>query len=193
MIHNILFALFAVLIITLLSSVGIFTLLIKNKSFDNLIHYLVPFSIGTLLAVTFFELLPDAVEFAGGSFKSDIGILIISSMAISFILEYFIHWHHHVNTKNKSEEEIKPYVYNILYGDGVHNFIDGIALVIAFNSSLTLGLSLFLGIAIHELAQEIGDFTILVKGGMSPIKALFYNFISGLTAFLGAFVGIYYS
>ena len=41
----------------------------------------------------------------------------------------------------------------------------------------------------HEIPHEIGDFSILVYGGFSKKKALLYNFISALTAILGAVTG----
>ena len=41
----------------------------------------------------------------------------------------------------------------------------------------------------HEVPQEIGDFAVLVYGGFSKKKALAFNFLSALTAILGALVG----
>jgi zinc and cadmium transporter len=41
----------------------------------------------------------------------------------------------------------------------------------------------------HEIPQEIGDFGVLVYGGLSKNKALFYNFLSALTAVLGTVIG----
>jgi zinc and cadmium transporter len=38
----------------------------------------------------------------------------------------------------------------------------------------------------HEIPQEIADYGILVRGGLSPRRALWMNFLSGLTALAGA-------
>ncbi|HCD38090.1 MAG TPA: hypothetical protein DEQ77_05135 [Candidatus Omnitrophica bacterium] len=46
---------------------------------------------------------------------------------------------------------------------------------------------------IHEIPQELGDFGVLVYGGFSKAKALFYNFLSALTAFGGALLGYFIS
>jgi len=43
-------------------------------------------------------------------------------------------------------------------------------------------------VVLHEIPQEIGDFGILVHGGLSVKKALLFNFLSGLTSILGALV-----
>lgn len=139
-------------------------------------------------------MLPEVVEFAGGTFRSDIGLFIILSIGLAFFLEKYIPWHHHVRSKEKtiSDEgmKVKPYVYYILYGDAIYNFVDGIALVVSFNINFKIGLIVFFGVVIHELAQEFGDFAILVHGGLHPQRVLIFNLISGLTAVVGAFVGI---
>ena len=53
---------------------------------------------------------------------------------------------------------------------------------IPWSSSSSATLAVFF----HEVPQEIGDFGILLKSGMSKKKALAYNFLTALTAFLGA-------
>ena len=49
-----------------------------------------------------------------------------------------------------------------------------------------LGIITTLAVAVHEVPQELADFGILVAGGMTPRDALLLNFLSGLTAVLGA-------
>jgi zinc and cadmium transporter len=39
----------------------------------------------------------------------------------------------------------------------------------------------------------MGDFAILVYGGFSKFKALFYNFLSAVTAIIGALLGYYFT
>jgi zinc and cadmium transporter len=46
-----------------------------------------------------------------------------------------------------------------------------------------------IAVASHEILQELGDFGVLVHGGFSKTKALFWNFTSALTAILGVFAG----
>jgi len=41
----------------------------------------------------------------------------------------------------------------------------------------------------HEIPQEIGDFGVLLYGGLNKNKALFYNFLSAVTAILGTIIG----
>ena len=73
-----------------------------------------------------------------------------------------------------------------LVGDAIHNFIDGLILAASYVTSIELGFTTTIAIAAHEIPQEIGDFGVLLYAGLSKYKALFYNFLSALSAVLGA-------
>ena len=77
-----------------------------------------------------------------------------------------------------------------LFSDGVHNFVDGLALGAAWSVSLSLGLGTALAILFHEIPQEISDFSILVRAGFPRRWALVVNFLSGLPAIIGLVIAI---
>jgi len=56
----------------------------------------------------------------------------------------------------------------------------------SFLTGMDLGIVAVLLVITHEVPQEIGDFSVLVYGGLGRVKALFYNFISQTTAIFGA-------
>lgn len=87
-------------------------------------------------------------------------------------------------------KSIKPLAWLILLGDSVHNFADGLALGAAISQSLSLGISTTIALVFHEVPHELGDFFILLDTGMSWYAALFFNFLSALTAVVGFFVGV---
>lgn len=78
-----------------------------------------------------------------------------------------------------------------LVGDDIHNWIDGMIIAASFLASIDSGVITTIAVIAHEVPQEIGDFGILVYGGFSRIKALLYNFISAVTAILGAIFTYY--
>jgi zinc and cadmium transporter len=80
-----------------------------------------------------------------------------------------------------------------LIGDGVHNLIDGMVITAAYLASIPLGVVTTIAIIFHEIPQEIGDFAILVYGGFGKKKALFYNFLSALAAFVGVALAYLFS
>jgi zinc and cadmium transporter len=46
-------------------------------------------------------------------------------------------------------------------------------------------------VAFHEIPQEIGDFGVLVHGGIARKKALIFNFITAITAVVGGVLGYF--
>ena len=170
----------------LVAFAGAFTLFMTKKDLEKILLLLVSFSIGGLLGGALFHLIPEALETVSIPTTFLIGFLGILTF---YIIEKFLHWHH-CHKNEKCDEH--PYTRLILYGDGLHNFIDGLIIASAFIISIPFGILTSLLIISHELPQEIGDFGILVYGGLSKTKALFYNFIAQLTAIIGGLVGYFY-
>ncbi len=179
----IIYSLASVAVVSLLSFIGVFTFAIKQEKLSSIILFLVSFSTGALLGGSFIHLLPEAAASTGFSIYSSISI--ISGMLVFFILEKFIHWRHcHIPT---SKSHPHPLAFMNLIGDGLHNFIDGMIIAGSYMADTRLGITTTIAVILHEIPQEIGDFGVLIHAGLNRIKALFFNFLSAATAFLGAF------
>lgn len=74
--------------------------------------------------------------------------------------------------------------------DALHNLIDGVLIATAFIATPTLGVFTGAAIAMHELPRELGTFALLVKGGMSPRRAILINVATGVLAILGAMAAL---
>lgn len=88
------------------------------------------------------------------------------------------------------DSPIATLAWMIIFGDGFHNFIDGLSLGAAFNESIPTGISISLAVMCEELPHELGDFAVLLSAGMTMRQALIYNFLSACTCYLGLAVGI---
>jgi len=73
----------------------------------------------------------------------------------------------------------------------VHNFSDGLILGAIFLINIKVGIATTLAIVFHEIPHELGNFTVLIYGGFSKLKALLFNFLSALFAIVGTIVGYY--
>ncbi|MFH0867974.1 MAG: ZIP family metal transporter [Candidatus Woesearchaeota archaeon] len=176
------YTLVSVLIVSLISFVGILTLSVKVERLKKILLYMVSFSAGALFGDAFIHLLPGVVKEAG--FRLDISLYLMFGIGFSFIVEKFIHWRHcHIPT---SKQHVHPFAIMNLVGDSVHNFIDGLIIGASYLVSIPVGIATTLAVIFHELPQEIGDFGVLIYGGFSKFKALFFNFITALTAVVGA-------
>lgn len=185
MIQNFLYALLATLIVSLMSFVGVLTLVMKRKLLESVVLVLVSFAAGALLGSSFFHLIPEALKEGGPVF-----FMVIVGIVVFFVIETYLHWYHHchaghIHGHHKHKCPIKPMGYLNLFGDGVHNFVDGMIVASAFMVDFGLGAITTLAVVFHEIPQEIGDFGVLIYSGFKRGQALFFNFLSALTAILG--------
>lgn len=101
------------------------------------------------------------------------------------------HQNHHQHQHHHLTNDTKSFMFMIITGDGLHNFFDGVAIAVAFSSSLTVGLGTSIAILCHELPHEIGDFAVLIRAGMPIKRAVLYNILSSILCLLGATTGVF--
>ena len=167
----------------LLSLVGGLLLLWREEFAKKISYYLVSFAAGSLLGAAFFDILPEAIEGAGE------GVLVFVLVGILFVLLFekglgFFHHHDHEAHKNFSAQ-------TILFGDTLHNFIDGIAIALGFMVSFQVGVATTIAVFFHEIPQEIGDFGVLIKSGYSKAKIIGYNLMTAASTLVGAVLTFY--
>ncbi|MFH1442992.1 MAG: ZIP family metal transporter, partial [Candidatus Micrarchaeota archaeon] len=72
------------------------------------------------------------------------------------------------------------------------NFFDGIAIAAAFVAGMPTGIATTLAVLLHEIPQEIGDYSLLVYSGFGKLKALLWNLASAVLAIIGALLFYFY-
>lgn len=174
--------------VSLVSFVGVLTLFLKEKLLQEITLPLVSMSAGALLGGALLDMIPEAIESMGN--EEMLWIWVLIGFAMFFLLEQFIHWHHCHRTTSEHKE---PVTYLVLVADGLHNFIDGLAIAGSFLVSPHVGIVAWFACTAHEIPQELGDFGILIHGGWKKSKALWFNFFSGLTMVLGGLIAYYFS
>lgn len=181
-----LYTLASVTIVSLISLIGIFTLAVTTQSLQKILLYLISLSAGTLIGDAFIHLLPEAAKPEG--FTVAVSLYTISGIVMFFIIEKIVHWRHchHVTT----EDHPHPFAWMNLFGDSVHNLIDGLIIGASFLASVPVGIATTIAVILHEIPQEIGDFGVLIHGGFSTKKAIALNFLTALAAVLGAVIAL---
>lgn len=183
---NYLYAFIGVLIVSLISLVGVFSLSLKEEVLKKYINFFISLAIGALLGDAFIHIIPEAFSSNLGSNLSS--ILVITGILFFFVIEKFIHWHHHGEDKN--EDHIHPVGKLVLFTDGFHNLIDGAIIGASFLISPHVGIATTIAVVLHEIPQEIGDFAVLIHAGYTKKRALWLNFLSALASVLGLAVVI---
>lgn len=188
------------MLVSLVSLAGVFTLSLGQARLQRVLFLLVSFAVGAMLSGAMLHLIPRAYEqLEDGTL---VGGLVIAGVLGFFVLEKFLHWRHQHGDPEAIEgatgqshghqhhEHAEPFATMNIVGDAAHNLIDGMIVAAAYLVSIPAGIVTTLAVMFHEIPQEIGDFGVLVYGGYEPKKALLYNFLSGLTAVLGAIIAL---
>jgi len=177
-------------------------LLLPERLQNRLLPHFISFATGALLGAAFLALLPHAVESQPGIDIHEITLTVLLGVLLFFLLEKMVLWRHcHSTTCDVHGTEEHEHAHDhrhdhghpaakasgifILIGDGLHNFIDGVLIGAAFLTDPHLGVVTALAVAAHEIPQELGDFAVLLHGGFSRKKALWYNIAVSLTTILG--------
>lgn len=180
-----------IILATVLASVGSLigglVLLSRRKLAESVAHILTSFAAGALLGTALFDLLPEALEHAEemGS-GANIFLWVVIGVLSFYLLERGVHWFHYHRAKAQNVTHKRPTIALIMFGDSMHNFIDGVAIAITFLVNPSVGILTTLAIAAHEIPQEIGDFAVMLHEGLSRKKVLLFNIGSALLALLGA-------
>ncbi|MDD5501879.1 MAG: ZIP family metal transporter [Candidatus Thermoplasmatota archaeon] len=182
-ISTLLWILGATILDGLMAFAGAVTLKMSEKTLNKIVMILVAFAAGSMLAGALFHLIPEAME------KIDkpltISALILAGFLIFFIVERYLHWHHCHDPDCKTH----PVTTLVIFGDSIHNLIDGVVIAASFMISIPFGIVTTAVILGHELPQELGNFGILVYGGYSKQKALAYNAMAQFTCVIGGVLG----
>ena len=186
MLTTYIYAFASVIIVSLVSLVGVFSLSLKEETVKKYISLFISLAVGALLGDAFIHLIPEAFESASSS--TTVSLLIIFGILVFFIIEKFLHWHHHEN--DIEINHIQPVGKLILFTDGFHNLIDGVIIGVSFLVSVPIGIATTLALVLHEIPQEIGDFAVLIHSGYDKKRALWLNFFSALTAIVGVLVAL---
>lgn len=192
------YALLSVVVVSLISLVGVFTLSLNQKFLNKSIFFLVSLAVGALFGDAIIHLIPEA--FDGVKNPSEASLFILLGIISFLVLEKFLRWRHshgHDCEGSECEQEkeglIKPIGFIVVASDSVHNFIDGIIIGVSYLISIEIGVATTVAIILHEIPQEISDFALLMHSGYTKKKALVFNFISSFFAVIGTIIVFVFS
>lgn len=159
----------------------------NQKKLVGIQRFVVPMTVGILLAFVLYELLPEtfAMSPAYGGMVAAIGFIGF------YILSNYLHQRYHdleiENCDRKTAASL------LLIGDAVHNLADGVILGAAFLIDPAIGVATAVGIALHEIPQEIVEFGVLIRAGYTRGQAIIRNLFSASTVVIGTIATILFA
>lgn len=166
---------------SLLGLTGGMLLLWKYNAVKKFSHVFVSFAAGALLGAVFFDLLTEGVH----EFPEQVTTLftwVAGGFMLFFLIEKVLIWHHNEHDEGRHDNDRPVVAPLIIFGDALHNFIDGTIIAAAFLVDPGLGIATAVAIFFHELPQEIGDFSIMIHSGMARKKVIFWNLLGALVS-----------
>ncbi|MBU6427007.1 ZIP family metal transporter [Patescibacteria group bacterium] len=163
----------AIAIATFVSTLlgGLFALKLKDK-----LHLVLGFSAGAVVAVAFFDLLPESVNL-GSKFYSANTMLAVAAVGFMayLILDRVIFLHAHAHSGHEGHEcdhdtesaETKKMHRGVL-GAGslcLHSFLDGVAIGLAFQVSAAVGAIVAIAVLTHDFSDGINTVGIVLRHG----------------------------
>jgi ZIP family zinc transporter len=157
---------------------GLFALRLKDR-----LHLVLGFSAGAVVAVAFFDLIPEAFAI-GSRFHTPFALL--SWVALGFLLylvldrvQFFRSHgadHHHGHHGHQHDRgEIRQLAQRGVLGAAslsAHSFLDGIAIGVAFQASPAVGAVVTVAVLAHDFSDGINTANIVLKNGGDRTQAL---------------------
>jgi ZIP family zinc transporter len=150
------------------------------------LHFIMSFTAGVLLAVCFFDILPEMFNITAGN-KLDITnglIAIVVGFLLIHILEKSALIHH------SHEEEYASHKHPTvgLVGAGglaFHSFLDGVGIGLGFHVNPHVGLLIAIAVIAHDFSDGLNTVTIMLTHKNTLRKASLFLLIDALTPILG--------
>lgn len=150
----------------------------QNKT---ILHVLVGFGAGFMLALAFFEMVPAAIVSAGGVLAIMIGYLAVH------LTQHVLTPHFHFGEETHHEAMVSRGIgVWALVGLIPHSFFDGVAIAAGFATAESLGLLIFASVLLHKVPTGVSLASIMVASGHSAQHALIAVAAIGVATVVGA-------
>jgi len=151
--------------------------------------FVLGFSAGVMVLVSFIELLPAGIE--------SLGLLLavavfLGAMLLMFLIDVavphdYIAEHHVAERKGRSPDLLRTGVF-IALGIGIHHFPEGMAAFVGTLRDVGLGVSLAVAVGLHNIPEGLAVSLPIYAATGSRRRAFLWSFLSGVAEPLGALV-----
>jgi zinc transporter ZupT len=157
------------------------------------LHIILGFSAGAVIAVAFFDLMPEALELGGKAHELS---TVVAFTALGFILylvldRLILLSHSHGDDVENQTVESRGHVR--AGSLSVHSFLDGVGIGLAFQVSAAVGAVVAAAVLAHDFSDGINTVNVVVRHGGQKSKALRWLLVDALAPVLGVIVTLFFA
>ena len=174
---------FAIAAATFVSTLlgGLFALRLRDR-----LHLILGFSAGAVVAVAFFDLMPEALELgASHGAPALTSLMALGFLAYMSVDRFFILHSHDAGQSGRGALGAGSFSF--------HSFLDGVAVGLAFQVSPAVGIVVAAAVLTHDFSDGINTVNMVVKNGGSRSQALRWLMLDALAPALGIIATIFVS
>ena len=156
--------------------------------FRRVLQYFFAFSSGALIAITFFDVLPESLNIAGSvSIRTLMITLVATFLFFSLVERFFLTHHHH-------EGEEHGHIMGPIGAIGLvaHSFLDGAAIGIAYQANPKIGLIVALAVISHDFTDGINTVVIMLKNEQNVKNARRFLFVDAIAPVFGILIASFF-
>ncbi len=147
---------------------GLFALRLKGNR-----HLILAFSAGAVVAVAFFDLMPEAIALGGPSHSA---VTLMSWVALGFfvylILDRVQVLYGRPGSRGGGERQLSQRGVLGAASLSAHSFLDGVAIGVALQASVAVGTVVTIAVLAHDFSDGINTTNIVLKNGGNHRQAL---------------------
>lgn len=181
---------FAISIATFFSTMlgGLFALRFRDK-----LHLVLGFSAGAVVAVAFFDLIPEAIELGASIFEpAQIVAWSAAGFFAYFLLDRLIFFHTHSNNEHHAMASHRRGTLGAA-ALCLHSFLDGLAIGLAFQVSSGVGVVVAVAVLLHDFSDGINTVGFITKSGGGSARARRWLILDALAPVVGAWTTLFFT
>jgi zinc transporter ZupT len=157
--------------------------------FRDRLHLILGFSAGAVIAVAFFDLLPEALTMGVPTYTPATLLSITAGGFFSYmILDRLILFHTHLDDHHAGASVGRGWAGAASLS--AHSFMDGFAIGIAFQASAAAGLVVALAVLAHDFSDGLNTVNLVLKNGGTRRQAFSWLSLDAVAPVVGAGVSL---
>jgi zinc transporter ZupT len=150
------------------------------------LHLILGFSAGAVIALAFFDLIPESIELGMQYFEVH---TLLTFTALGFfvytVLDRFIMLHTHANDEGSHVHHSHRRGFVSAGSLASHSFLDGFAIGLAFQASTAIGIVVAVAVLVHDFSDGVNTVNVVLKNGGDRLLAMKWLMVDAIAPLLG--------